>query len=406
MSKQRELLFISSMFLYPVDTGARIRTTQILKGMKGGQFRITLASPATRAELSAHGDQLEEVCDDYVHWARSERGVFFDLLRMRHLFSALPIPVVTDRSKDGMCVLESQIAHQPDVIVIDFPHTMVLMPPALTIPSVLFTHNVEAEIFERHRKVAADPLRRLIWSNQYRKMRSFEGQALRRATRVIAVSDRDKDAFNTRYNVVDVDVIPTGVDLEFYDYQPPADSHGVVFTGSMDWMANIDAIEFLLGEVWPLVVRKLPDATMTVVGRDPSPQLVARAEQSGYAWRFTGWVTDTRPSVRQSAAFVIPLRVGGGTRLKVYEAMAMGCPVVSTSIGVEGLPVEHDQHCLLAESAEALADGLVRVLTEGEYRNRLSVAARSYVEDNFSFQNAANVFEGICRDAIDVTVET
>ncbi len=400
MSQQRELLFVSSMFLFPVDTGARIRTTQILKGMKGGRFRITLASPATEAELSEYGGQMEAVCDNHIHWPRSERGWLFDLLRMRHLFSPLPIPVVTDRSEDAARLLESQIANQPDVIVVDFPHTMVLMPQKLAIPAVLFTHNVEAEIFERHRKVVSDPLRRFVWGNQYRKMRSFEGDALRRATRVIAVSDRDKKAFNSRYSVTDVDVIPTGVDLDFFGYQPPADTPNVVFTGSMDWMANIDAIEFLLGEVWPLVVHQLPDATMTVVGRNPPPQLIARAEQSGYAWQFTGWVTDTRPSVRQSAAFVIPLRVGGGTRLKVYEAMAMGCPVVSTSIGVEGLPVEHDQHCLLAESAEALADSLVRVLTDGEFRNRISVAARSHVEDNFSYQNAANIFEGICRSVI------
>ncbi len=400
MSEQRELLFVSSMFLYPVDTGARIRTTQILKGLKGGRFRITLISPATRAEIDEYGHHMDELSDRYVSWPRKERGLLFNLARMRHLFSSLPIPVITDRSAQGMHVVETQIATGPDVIVVDFPHTMVLMPDRLSVPTVLFTHNVEAEIFERHRKVAGNPLHRFVWSNQYQKMRCFESDVLKRAGRVVAVSERDKTAFNARYGVSGVDVIPTGVDLEFFDYQPPSDAPNVVFTGSMDWMANVDGIEFLLDEVWPHVIRQLPDATMTVVGRDPPAQLVARAQQSGYAWRFTGWVTDTRPWVRQSAAFVIPLRVGGGTRLKVYEAMAMGCPVVSTPIGVEGLPVEHDRHCLLAESAEALADGLVRVLSDRSYREGIAGAARSHVEENFSYQNAAKVFEAICLAAI------
>src|SRR5690606_6689229 len=133
-------------------------------------------------------------------------------------------------------------------------------------------------------------------------------------------------------------------------------------TGSMDWMANIDGIEYLLREVWPAVLAGGPDARMVVVGRNPPPGLVEEARRRGYAWTFTGWVPDTRPYVWDSAAFVVPLRVGGGTRLKVYEAMAMGCPVISTSLGVEGLPVEDGRHCLLADTPESLAAAIVRVL--------------------------------------------
>lgn len=395
------LLFISTMFLHPVDTGARIRTTQILRGLRGGRFRTVLASPATSREITRWHAEIRELADEYVHWPAPERGRIFSLARMRHLGSALPIPVVTDRSRAGMEVVRTLLAQRPDVVVVDFPHAMVLMPPEpLPAPIVLFTHNVEAEIFARHRDVSRDPFRRAIWENQRSKMERFESSALKRARAVVAVSDRDAATFRATYDAGNVQVIPTGVDLDFFRYRPPSSNLTVVFTGSMDWMANIDGIEFLLRDVWPRVQSAEPLARMTVVGRNPPPRLIEEARRRGYSWTFTGWVSETRPWVWNAAAFVIPLRVGGGTRLKVWEAMAMGSVVVSTRLGVEGLPVENGKHCLLADDPAALAQSLVRVLRDSRLRERLSQSARAHVEGNFSFQRAAAVFEDICLGAM------
>ncbi|MBN8279078.1 MAG: glycosyltransferase [Gammaproteobacteria bacterium] len=394
------LLFVSTMFLWPVDTGARIRTTQILRGLRGGRFETTLASPATASQASRWGREVGQLADHWHHWPVAERGPGFALARLRHLPGQLPVPVRTDCSAAGSRLVRDLLARKPDVVVVDFPHAMVLMPEQRTgTPEVVFTHNVEAEIFARHRDVARDPVRRLIWENQRRKMAAYERAVLRRADAVIAVSERDAAAFRSAYGVGQVGVIPTGVDLEFFEYRPPAATANVVFTGSMDWMANIDGVEFLLREVWPIVLRSVPEARMTVVGRNPPSALVEEARQRGFAWTFTGWVDETRSWVWDSAAFVIPLRVGGGTRLKVWEAMAMGSPVVSTRIGVEGLPVEDGKHCLLADDPAGFAAALVRVLREAALRQSLSATARAHVEASFSFQRAARVFEDICAGA-------
>jgi glycosyltransferase involved in cell wall biosynthesis len=400
--KRPRLLFISTMFLQPVDTGARIRTTQILRGLRGGRFHVTLASPATAAEIASHRAEMEALADEYHWWPVGERDAAFHLLRMRHLLSPLPIPVCTDRSAAGCARVRELLARRPDVIVADFPHAMVLLPPGPPpAPVVVFTHNVEAEIFARHRDVSRDPLRRWIWENQRRKMARYEGEVLRRADGVVAVAERDARAFTVEYGIPPAGVIPTGVDLDYFTWRAPTARPAVVFTGSMDWMANQDGIRFFLDEVWPRVLAGEPAATMTVVGRSPPEDLVAAARERGYAWTFTGRVPDTRPFVHEAAAFVIPLRVGGGTRLKVYEAMAMGCPVVSTHLGVEGLPVEDGKHCLLADDAEGLANALLRLFREPSLGHRLSRQARDHVEAHFSFRRAAAVFEEICVEALE-----
>jgi glycosyltransferase involved in cell wall biosynthesis len=208
------------------------------------------------------------------------------------------------------------------------------------------------------------------------------------------------------YQIGSVSTIPTGVDLGYFTYSRNAepvqgDGGTVVFTGSMDWMANIDGVEFLMDAVWPGVSSARPGARCVIVGRSPPPALVERARARRLNWEFTGFVDDVRPFVRRAHVYVIPLRVGGGTRIKVYEAMAMGCPVVSTRIGVEGLPVEHDRHYLEADSGEALAHAIVALLDDRERGARLSEEARKYVEENMSARRAAQAFEQICLRALE-----
>jgi glycosyltransferase involved in cell wall biosynthesis len=191
-------------------------------------------------------------------------------------------------------------------------------------------------------------------------------------------------------------VIRTGVDLDYFTYAPPAVDAMVVFTGSMDWLANIDGIRFMMEKIWPGVREQMPSAKMTVVGRKPPPSLVEQGRRLNAGWKFSGFVDDIRPYVWRAAAFVIPLRVGGGTRIKAFEAMAMGCPVVSTSIGIEGLELEAGRHYLRADSPAEFVGAIVCLLRDADLRRRLSEEARAHVERRFSSAAAARDFEEIC----------
>jgi glycosyltransferase involved in cell wall biosynthesis len=168
----------------------------------------------------------------------------------------------------------------------------------------------------------------------------------------------------------------------------------------MDWLANIDGITYLIDEIWPLVVKAIAEAEMCVVGKNPPEWLIKKVENEKLNWHFTGFVDSVKPFVKDSCVCLIPLRVGGGTRIKVFEAMAMGSPVVSTTIGVEGLPITADEHYLDANTPQEFANSMVQVMNDPILAERLSKQARTYVEDNFSQANVVRTFEQICLNTI------
>lgn len=398
------LLVVSPRFLFPMDQGGKIRTANILKRMKGGAFEMVLASPAP-SNAEAYEADIASVCDRFVFWPEPKPSQF---RRVRALIDRVPVAAATDRSPEGRRVIAALLAEKPEVALVDFPHAAVLLPNRIDSASVIFTHNVEAEIFARHIDVARGPMR-LVWRDQTRKMRAFEGAALNRFDSVIAVSGRDAKALAELYGLKRVETIDTGVDLDFYAFQPPeaaattgARGGTIVFTGAMDWRANIDGIGFLMEEVWPLVVAARPEARAVIVGRNPPDDLVARARDRGLAWRFTGFVDDIRPYVAAGNVYVIPLRVGSGTRIKAFEAMAMGRPVVSTTVGVEGLDVAHERHYLAADNAPDFAASILRLLGDAALGERLARDARARVEERFSWAHVARQFEAICLRALEL----
>ncbi|MFP4080346.1 MAG: glycosyltransferase [Ectothiorhodospira sp.] len=389
-------MFVSPRFLFPADQGGKIRTTQILKGMKGGRFEIVLASPEGNGDAREYAGELAQICDRFIGWPQAEPGPLHHITRLRHLVSSLPVSVISEDAARGREAVDRALSDGVDLVVFDFLHAMVLAPDTLGCRSLMFTHNVEAEIFARHAAVTRNPLKRAVWQQQYRKMRAYEHESLKRFDTVVAVSERDAATFRALDGMGRVEPIPTGVDLEFFACRPPGDDDHIVFTGAMDWQANIDGIGFFMDEIWPRVVARRPRAHVTIVGRNPAPALVDRARRRELPFTFTGFVDDIRTHVADAAAYIIPLRVGGGTRIKAFEAMAMGIPVVSTGLGVEGLSITPDTHYLHADTAVDFAHALVRLLEDGDLRQRLSQQARSYVESHCSAQAVARRFEDIC----------
>jgi glycosyltransferase involved in cell wall biosynthesis len=257
---------------------------------------------------------------------------------------------------------------------------------------VIFQHNVESVIWKRYVEQASDPIRRWYFQQQSDRLWRYERDACRRAAQVIAVSDVDAEIMRREYQLERVAVVPTGVDVEELTPRMPAEPvHDLVFIGSMDWMPNVEGVNWFLDEILPLILRERPETTVAIVGRKPPQSLLARASDR---LRVTGTVPDVRPFLWESAVSMVPLRIGSGTRLKIFEAMAAKVPVVSTTIGAEGLVCDPGT-IGIADTPSAFAAACLELLTDRERRDRQSLAAWEMVRERYSWRSAAKQFESI-----------
>ena len=399
---RRRLLFVSPQFLFPLDAGGKIRTTNILRGLNGGAFKVTLISPAVPGAETKWHDEIARAADRFASWPDPTRGPVGRARRALGVLHPLPVTVAVDISGAASALVARELAEPYDAVVFDYVHAAVFMPQRCAASTLCLTHNVEAEIIERHAAVARGPMR-LVWRDQHRKMLRFERAALARFDTVIAVSERDARMFRENYGLARVAAIPTGVDLDYFRFEAPgagvAAEPLVAFTGSMDSRANVDGVEWFLEAIWPKVAAKRPQARCVVIGKNPPAGLVARARGQGLRVQFTGFVDDVRPHMRGADVSVIPLRVGGGTRIKAYEAMAMGLPIVSTALGVEGLPVEDGKHLLIADDDAGFAARVLELIDSPARRGAIAASARALVEGHFGTARVTQVFEQICLDA-------
>jgi glycosyltransferase involved in cell wall biosynthesis len=263
---------------------------------------------------------------------------------------------------------------------------------------VLFEHNVEYLIWKRLADLETNPIRRALFEIEWRKLRNREAEACRRASLTIAVSEDDRRRLAELAPGARMASVATGVDTSYFvqnGFKPRASQ--MVFCGSMDWHPNEDAVFYFADSILPRIRAEVPDATLTVVGRNPSGRLRdLAASHAGIT--VTGTVEDVRPSVGEASVYVVPLRAGGGTRLKILEALAMSKAVVSTTVGAEGLALESGRHFVAADDPARFADEVVALMRNPERRTRLGQEGRYLVETQNSWDIVARDFERHCEE--------
>lgn len=395
------ILWVKTEFLHPVDKGGRIRTYQMLREIAAHHHvtYVTLddgtAAPDAEALASEYASEVVRI--PFLPSAKGSTGFYLDLAR--NVASRLPYAVARYRSPAMRAEIALRARHA-DVVVCDFLAPAVNVPHDLGVPTVLFQHNVEAMIWERHAAVATSALKREYMREQWRRMERFERAECRRFDHVVAVSPQDAAVMRDRYQVTRVSDVPTGVDVEYFTPAARAERNPLelVFTGSMDWMPNDDAMTWFATDILPRVRSRIPGVKVTVVGRTPSARLTALAGEHGI--EVTGRVPDVRPFLERASAFIVPMRVGGGTRLKIYEAMAMGLPVISTAIGAEGLPVRDGDSVVLRDGAEPFADAVVSLLQDDAARSRIGTTGQRLVREKFAWSGVADAFMATCAAVV------
>jgi glycosyltransferase involved in cell wall biosynthesis len=282
------------------------------------------------------------------------------------------------------------------VAVCDFLSASLNFPANPQVPCVLFQHNVESVLWARQAREERHTVKRVVYKIEAAKMARYEARTVERFARVIAVSEADRQAMASMTDPERIAVVPTGVDTRRYtpSAQPPRDGL-VLFLGSMDWEPNIDGVDYFCREIWPAVQDAVPQARFRVVGRNPAASVRRLASESV---EITGTVPSVLEHLHEASVVVVPLRIGGGTRLKIYEAMAAGKAVVSTTIGAEGLDVHHGQNILIADDPGAFARSVVDLLRDGQARRRMQDAAVALAALN-DWQQVSTAFERVLADA-------
>jgi glycosyltransferase involved in cell wall biosynthesis len=378
------ILWVKADKLLPVQNGGNIRTYHVLRYLSE-RHQLTFYSyyggapdPGYERELQRQLPGAVAVCTGKRELSGIARGLDY----LSHLGAHAPYAVSRFASARVQKQLQTWFREQRyDVAVCDFLDAAINFPGRLNIPSVLFQHNVESEIWRRHADTAGNPVKKMLYRMEFRKMLRYERAAVRKFQHVIAVSENDRALMTKWVDGDRVTVVPTGVDLAQYRPAPnPLDTSAplVTFVGAMDWEPNVDGVEYFCAEVWPAIKAEVPQARLRIVGRNPDRRVQKWASNSinnDNSIEVTGRVPSVVEHLRQSAVIIVPLRIGGGTRLKIYEAMATGKAVVSTTIGAEGLDVHHGHDIMLADDPRSFAQAVIMLLRDPELRRRYENAA-------------------------------
>jgi glycosyltransferase involved in cell wall biosynthesis len=386
-----KILWVNSDFLHPTTRGGQIRTLEMLKRLHQ-RHEIHYAG-LDRHQLNGLGRSSEYCTEVYAvpHSVPRNFTPRFWWQAASSSSSGLPLSVLRYRSDTMARRLDSLLRVEMfDAIVCDFLASSANLPNLSS--AILFQHNVESTIWKRHAENPPTSAHGLYFRGQYRRMLRYEAEVCRAVKQIVAVSDIDAETMRSLYGVTAVSSIPTGVDLDYFT--PPDDvprTTDLVFLGSMDWRPNIDGLHWFINNVLPRILRRRPDCSLAVVGRRPTAE-VRRWAESNKNIRVTGTVDDIRPHLWGSGVAIVPLRIGGGTRLKIYEAMAAKISVVSTSVGAEGLDIGGG-NIAIADSPQEFAERCLALLDDQDARTRMTRTAWEMIAACYSWEVVAREFE-------------
>lgn len=389
MKKKINLLILSMSFPYPLRAGGKIRIYNLIKNLSG-KCDITLLSFATEEERG-FVPELKKFCKR-VETVPAEKEKRFSPVHYAKCLSlmgmGMPAEMALKSSTAFRKALKKILSEEScDIIQVEFAQ---MLPYVLDGRNDLLSYAVwvEHEVLNQRlfkRGETSEGLWRWFWRREGRLTQRYEIEAAKRLRNAVVVSGEEAGCLRSWNPDLNVAVIPNGVDIAYYDAvkveQEPA---SIIFTGWMRHFPNMDAVDFLLKEVMPLIIRKRPDVRLYLVGGPYSEHVQSIAANIPQV-SLTGFVDDIRPFIKRASVSITPLRIGGGTHLKVIEAMAAGIPVVTTPVGAEGLPLKHGEHAWIAPDAEGLAEGVLQLLDDKRLRKMITSEARCLVEKEFDW---------------------
>ncbi len=394
------ILFLATWFPYPPDNGARIRTYYLVKALSKAHD-VHLLSLLRDDSDPQNADKLLDICS-VVSLHKSRWFKPGTIKSIFGFFSPQPRSIIDTYNHEIRRSVEQALDEiKPDMIIASYLDIAVYVPNKLPIPCVLDEHNCEYAVLRRNAESIKNPFHRLRYKLGWKKFARWESSMCRRFSRVVTVSDTDRQCLlEAAPDLCNIDVIPNGVDTDRYDAASWAPMHGsLIYNGALTYGANLDAVRYYADQIYPLLSEDVPEIELRVTGRYDNVDLNGLANCPGI--KLTGYVDDIRPELAKSSVCIVPLRQGGGSRLKILEAMAAGVPVVSTSIGVEGLDVTDRVHLLIADSPIEFAEAVSTIINDRNLAAGLSKNARQLVEEKYDWSAIGSAFSSIVESVFD-----
>jgi glycosyltransferase involved in cell wall biosynthesis len=411
VSRSLNVVVVNSELPYPPTAGNRIRTLNLVLRL-ARRHRITLIAhrnpDAAEAEqavafLAQHG--IEAVLADRGIAPRAGPMLYARLAV--NLFSTLPYTVASHTS-DAVrrAVLELAARHRVDLWQAESTIFMNALHNLVRAPKLVNAQNVESLIWQRYYETEQNPLKCWYIKQQWRKFERFERRAFAEATQVIAVSAEDALLIRERFGGQRVDVVDNGIDRAYFEaVRAERDPCQILFLGSLDWRPNLDAVGLLLDRILPMVLAEEPSARLCLVGRKPPEPVVRRVRELDQV-ELHADVPDIRPYLARSGVMVVPLRIGGGSRLKILEALATGLPVVSTCVGAEGLELEPGRDFMEADTVDEMVRTLIACLRDPGPAQAQAARVRRFVLDRYDWDMLATKLESIWLECAETLYPT
>lgn len=400
-----KLLQLTGRLPYPPDDGGKIGIFNLTKYLSLRGHRIVLLSitSSRKKETSRNIEGLRKWCDVRTVYKNTETNLWGLFL---NLFFKIPYPISkyhTSKVKDAIRKILSN--GRFDLVHIDSLHMAYyaeFIQREFKLPVVLREHNVQTTIMERYYRRQENPLIKLYAYLQWQKMHKYEAKICEIFDKCLMITEADKKRVKRMNPSVKTCIIPAGVDTSyFYPLKIKEELRSLVFVGDLSWLPNVDALLWFYARVWPRIKKAFLQVKFYVIGRRP-PQKIRKLSKKDQNIMVTGFVTDVRPYVAKCSVYIVPLRIGGGMRLKILEAMAMERPVVATSVGAEGIMATDRENIMIADSEANFAERVIELLKDANVRRRLAQGGKRLVEQEYRWES---IVEGLEKEYIKVLDE-
>ncbi len=392
-----KVLMLTPYLPFPPFSGGQTRSYNLIKNLSR-KHEITLFSLIKDDEEKKNIKELEKYCSKIRVFKRSKTPwTLRNILKTG--FGLYPFLVIRNLVPEEKEAVAQELSKEKYDLI--HAETFYVMPhiPSTNIPILMVEQTIEYSVYKHFVEDQAPLLiRPLLWLDVL-KLKYWETKIWKRADKVVAMSDSDRKSMNSLVPKLKIDIVPNGIDIEHFSKEKSEIKGGpkVLYVGNFKWLQNVEAVEVLLKEVFPKIHAKVPNAKLWIVGQYIPDEIKARANKD---IQITEAIPDIRDAYLNSTVLVTPIKGPGGTRLKILEAMASALPVVTTSVGAEGLNVVNGKQALIADSMDKLADLAVKVIKDKKLAKSLGDNERKFVTENYRWQISADLLDNIYKQAV------